>query len=154
MKNYTLGFIFTPEFNRVLLIHKTKPEWQAGKINGIGGKIEEGESPLECIVREVREEAGLATAADKWIYLGEMGSDMWRVYVFATVYRGCMDDAKSPDEEKVEWFDPAALPGNIINNLTWLVPLALDKMRYGEFQDFSMRYHERPAYGRHQHLAS
>ena len=43
MKKYTLGFIFTPALDKVLLVHKISPEWQAGKINGVGGKIEEGE---------------------------------------------------------------------------------------------------------------
>ena len=140
MKKYTLGFIFTPALDRVLLIHKIKPEWQAGKINGVGGKIESGEDSLACMVREVREEAGLETSADQWISLGEMGSEIWRVYVFALVYCGSISDAKSADKEKVEWFDPSALPPNIISNLSWLVPLALDKIKHQEFQSFSVRY--------------
>ena len=140
MKKYTLGFIFTPALDHVLLVHKISPEWQAGKINGVGGKIEEGEDPLACIVREVREEAGLEMRADQWTYTGEMGSDTWRVSVFALVYRGNTSDAKSADKEKVEWFDPSVLPANIISNLGWLVPLALDKIKQQEFQSFSVRY--------------
>ena len=31
MKEYTLGFIFTPALDHVLLVHKISPEWQAGK---------------------------------------------------------------------------------------------------------------------------
>ena len=142
MKEYTLGFIFTPAFDRVLLIHKTHPEWQAGKINGIGGKIEEGEDPFACIVREVREEAGLETSADQWIRLGEMGSDAWRMDVFTLVYSGGMGDARSADKERVEWFDVRALPPNIISNLSWLVPLALDRIKHRAFHDFLVRYDE------------
>jgi len=140
MKNYTLGFIFTPGLDWVLLVHKINPEWQAGKINGIGGKIEDGEESLACMVREVREESGLGTDADKWILLGEMGSGAWRVRVFAFVYRGSMDDARSADKEKVEWFDPNMLPPNVISNLRWLVPLALDKIKHQEFESFSVKY--------------
>ncbi len=141
MKNYTLGFIFTPALDRVLLIHKRNPEWQAGKINGIGGKIEEDEDPLECMVREVREEAGLSTEADKWVFLGEMGSDVWRMHIFALVYEGDMNDARSADKEKVEWFDSGALPSNVLANLRWLIPLAIDRMKHQEFSNFLVKYH-------------
>ncbi|MBI3630915.1 MAG: NUDIX domain-containing protein [Candidatus Sungbacteria bacterium] len=71
MKNYTLGFIFTPSLGRVLLVHKLNPEWQAGKINGGGGKMEAGENPLTCIVREVREETGLITNELRKLFYSE-----------------------------------------------------------------------------------
>jgi len=140
MKRYTLGFIFTPALDRVLLVHKISPEWQAGRINGIGGKMEEGETPLACIVREVREETSLITDASKWIYLGEMGSDMWHMHVFTLVYGGDITDAKNVDKEKVEWFSPGDLPSDVLSNLRWLVPLALDKIRHQEFGGFSVKY--------------
>ena len=59
MKNYTVAFIFTPSLDKVLLIHKISPEWQRGKLNGIGGKIEPNETNLACIIREVKEETNL-----------------------------------------------------------------------------------------------
>lgn len=145
MNNYTLGFIFTPSLDRVLLVHKISPEWQAGKINGIGGKIEEGEDPLTCIVRETQEEAALITNPSKWVYLGEMGSDTWRMHVFALIYDGNINDAKSADKEKVEWFDPNALPPDvIISNLHWLVPLTIDRIKHQEFESFSVKYRQAP----------
>lgn len=43
------------------MIHRTKKpnDMHAGKWNGLGGKLEPGESPEECAVREVYEESGL-----------------------------------------------------------------------------------------------
>ena len=38
------------------MIHRNKRE---GKRNGIGGKFEPGEGPLDCVTREVQEEAGV-----------------------------------------------------------------------------------------------
>jgi 8-oxo-dGTP diphosphatase len=52
----TLLFVF--DGPRVLLIRKLRG-LGAGKINAPGGRIEPGESALECAVREVREETGV-----------------------------------------------------------------------------------------------
>ena len=49
----TLMFVFRD--NEVLLIHK-KRGLGKGKINGPGGKLESGESLLECAIRETEEE--------------------------------------------------------------------------------------------------
>ena len=43
-KYYVAGFLFSYDLKRVALIQKTKPAWQAGRHNAVGGKIEEGET--------------------------------------------------------------------------------------------------------------
>uniref|UniRef100_UPI003D135A46 8-oxo-dGTP diphosphatase n=1 Tax=Haliangium sp. TaxID=2663208 RepID=UPI003D135A46 len=47
--------VFVIRAGAVLLIHK-KRGLGAGKINGPGGKLDPGETPLACAVREVEEE--------------------------------------------------------------------------------------------------
>ena len=46
---------------RYLMMHRTKKDGDenAGKWIGVGGHMEEGESPDECILREITEETGL-----------------------------------------------------------------------------------------------
>lgn len=46
---------------RTLMLHRIKKvnDMHAGKWNGLGGKVEGGESPEECAIREVWEESGL-----------------------------------------------------------------------------------------------
>ena len=56
---YVVGFAFTKDLKRVLLINKNKPEWQKGLLNGVGGKIEGKETPLEAMRREAIEEVGI-----------------------------------------------------------------------------------------------
>lgn len=58
----TLMFIVDEERDQVLLIRK-KRGLGAGKINGPGGKMDEGETSLECAIRETQEELGV-TAFD------------------------------------------------------------------------------------------
>lgn len=43
------------------MIHrvKKKNDMHSGKWNGLGGKFNAGESPEECVIREVKEESGL-----------------------------------------------------------------------------------------------
>ena len=48
-----------------LMLHRVKKanDMHQGKWNGLGGKLEPGETPEECAIREIREEAGLQVNA-------------------------------------------------------------------------------------------
>ena len=64
---------------RWLLLHRTKKQHDpnAGKWIGVGGKFEPGESPDDCVCREVREETGLVLT--RWQFRGIVTfvSDTW-----------------------------------------------------------------------------
>lgn len=128
MKEFSLGFIFNATGDRVLLVHKQKPEWQAGKINGIGGKLEEGETPEECIARETFEEARLTIPSQAWIFLGLKSETSATIHIFMTIYEGDTSDAQKGDYEEVEWFPTDNLPENCIPNLWWMIPFAQEQM--------------------------
>ena len=68
MKNTTLCYI--EKDGKYLMLHRTKKENDENKDKwvGIGGKFEEGESPFDCIRREITEETSLF--AKKLCYRG------------------------------------------------------------------------------------
>lgn len=129
MQTYACGLLFSPDRTRVLLIRKRRPAWQAGKLNGLGGKIEPGESPLEAMRREFREEAGL-DIADWQEVLALSGPDDagsgvgWRGHFFRAF--GDLDAAQPMTDEQLERHPVHALPRDLIPNLHWMIPLMLD----------------------------
>ena len=139
MKRYSLGFVFNGSLDKVLLMHKLKPEWQAGKLNGLGGKVEEGETALSCISREIQEESGLVIPCDQWKFIGELNGEDWTTGVYGAIYHGPTEDAKSIEKEPINWFNPSTLPENIIPNLSWLVPLTIEKLKNEISTDFTTR---------------
>ena len=76
--NYVLAFIYDQSGN-ILLIRKNRPEALAGKLNGIGGKVEENELPIAAILREVKEETDLDIDSNLLNYLGSFANSIWSV---------------------------------------------------------------------------
>lgn len=126
-KEYTLAHIFDPSLSKVLLIHKNRPEWQAGKMNGIGGKLEVGETTFEGISREVWEETGLRIPITKWQHVIDLEAKDWVVHIFTTTYKD-LSKAISKTDEEVEVCNVSSLPSSIVPNLAWEIPICKDAL--------------------------
>jgi len=97
MQNYVLGFAFDNE-RRVALIKKKRPEWQAGRWNGIGGSIELHETAYEAMIREFYEETGLRLI--NWRKVATMRCpDVWRCEVYTTEEKLVSEACTQTDEE-------------------------------------------------------
>ena len=121
-----VGFFFDNELNKVVLIKKNRPVWQKGKINGVGGHVEDGEKPVEAMVREFKEEAGLRMPDFAWTEFLILTDDKeWCVHFFRTF--GSAHLTRSMTDEKLTRPDINELPENVIYNLNWIIPMALDK---------------------------
>ena len=140
MQLYSLGFVFDVSLTKVLLMHRNRPDWQKGKLNGIGGKVEEGEDNLGCMVRETFEETGLLLTPDEWTNYASIKDTYGFVEVYATVYKGSLTDAKTAEDQKIEWIQISTLPDNVIKNLTWLIPAGLDKVENKSFKKILVEY--------------
>lgn len=66
--------VYARHGDEVLMVHRNAPDrpgdYHAGKWNGLGGKLELDESPLEAARRELREESGLDVSESAFRSLG------------------------------------------------------------------------------------
>ncbi len=85
----TLGYIISPDGKKTLLVHRNRRnnDQHLGKYNGLGGKMEPGEDIIECISREIYEEAGISCkdivlrGTINWTGFGPNGED-WFGFIF------------------------------------------------------------------------
>lgn len=98
MKLATLCYV--RKDGKTLMIHRVKKQndLHAGLWNGIGGKFDAGESPENCVIREVREESGLEIKNPKlkgFLTFADFGGEDWYVFVFvAREFSGDLIDSK------------------------------------------------------------
>lgn len=93
--------------DKTLMLHriKKKNDIHEGKWNGLGGKFEHGETPEECVIREVKEESGLVITDPKlhgFITFPMFdGKKDWYVFLFtAKNFEGELIDSH---EGRLEW---------------------------------------------------
>ncbi|MFH1420379.1 MAG: 8-oxo-dGTP diphosphatase [Candidatus Aenigmatarchaeota archaeon] len=128
---------------KVLLIKK-KRGIGAGKFNGPGGRIEEGEDVISSAVREVKEELGITPMNVELIGLNKFTinrSPFMDVYVLkASDFIG---EPRETDEAIPHWFDVSALPfDNMWKDDPFWMPLMLEGKRFmGKF-DFTSMFEE------------
>lgn len=106
MKNTTLCYI--ERGSDYLMLHRVKKELDENKDKwiGIGGKFEAGESPEDCLRREVLEETGLTLRS--WRYRGIVTfvSDEWGTeYMHLFTSSDYSGNIKECDEGNLEWID-------------------------------------------------
>ena len=154
MTRYVLGFVFDADYRNILLMRKKWPPWQEGMINGLGGKIEEGETPRQAMEREIREETcgklvecsssvgpfgklvvwnSKKPVAEVWLFHGQIASE----------FPLELDHVETPEGSLVvmrmemftrHLFDDQT--GLLVPNLRYLVPMAYTRARSTGFCSF------------------
>lgn len=112
MKNTTLCYL--ERGGCYLMLHRTKKEQDenAGKWVGVGGKLEPGESPDACLVREVKEETGFTLHG--WRFRGVVSflSDIYeaeQMFLFTSeAFSGVLHEC---DEGELAWVEKEKVPG-------------------------------------------
>lgn len=105
MKLATL--VYVRRDDSTLMLHRIRKanDMHAGKWNGLGGKLEGGESPEACAVREVQEESGLTIRSPvlrgMLTFPGFANDEDWYAFVFlAKEFSGTLIDS---NEGVLEW---------------------------------------------------
>jgi 8-oxo-dGTP diphosphatase len=128
------ALLFDPLFKFVVLIRKTKPAWQAGKLNCVGGKIEPGETPEEAVRREFCEETGLDVPVWYRFLDLDLVRDNGELICFYSVGNVGQVETTTEETVTVQLVDMLMLRPEIetIPNLRWMVQMALSFAKYGE----------------------
>lgn len=130
MISAVLGFMFCPMKGHVVLLKKKRPDDQRGKFNGVGGKVEDGESAPAAMVREFMEETGVETKQEDWELVVLLKNDAWHVSVYRT-FSDSVYAARSMSDENVAIVDVEYLfEFPTMRNTRWLVPFCLDDSPY------------------------
>ena len=114
MKMTTLCYI--EKEGKYLMLHRVKKhhDINAGKWIGVGGHVENGETPEECLLREVKEETGLVLTAYRLrglvTFLSDVGEPELMCVFTADAFDGEMIECDEGELAWVEKSDVLALP--------------------------------------------
>ena len=100
----TLCYLKRDGYTLMVYRNKKENDIHQGKWNGLGGKFEDGESPEECVRREILEESGLSIRDPKLcglLMFPKFKGNDWYVFVF-TAHDFTGELSESP-EGKLEW---------------------------------------------------
>ena len=138
MKLATLCYL--TKNGRTLMLHRVKKQDDVheGKWNGLGGKFEPGESPEDCVKREILEEAGLKIKSPRLkgvlTFPDFAKGEDWYVFVFtASRFTGRLLDS---DEGNLAWIkDKDLLKLNLWEGDRVFLPLLRKRGHFsGKFQ--------------------
>ena len=130
----TLGYVLTPDRQRVLMVHRNaRPnDAQFGKFNGLGGKLEANEDIVTGMGRELQEEAGIVATelhlrgTISWPGFGKHGEDWFGFIFLITAFTGEVWD-RCPEGE-LSWVPLAEIETlNLWPGDRYFLPLVFDE---------------------------
>jgi len=153
--SYVVGLLFHgPDDDRsLIMVHKMRgPSFNIDRLNGVGGKVENGEFPMDAMVREFHEETGVLVPAASWSWfltLNVSGATPESTVVFYRSFIHAEPSWRTAEDERIYsvplrtistspetwlWHDMAFSQG-----LAWQIPMALNskakEARVTEYHD-------------------
>lgn len=104
-KNYVVIMLFNKSYTKVLLVKRSKNPYK-GCWNGIGGKIENAETPIEAAIRECKEETGISMNTPKLLVTYVYPKDnIMNSHTNLNVIYDCVDEVSVADNKEghYEW---------------------------------------------------
>lgn len=132
IQEYVLVFPRTyASHEKILLVQKDRPMWQRGRLNLVGGHVEQGETAVDAAVRELSEESGLGILGHP-SHIGTIEASHCVIFVVQVLVGIDQKIAPRPEEtEKVSWYywDQVRNDPRLITNLKTIIPLCMSGMR-------------------------
>jgi len=141
MKNYVTTLLLLRKDNKILLAMK-KRGFGEGKYNGVGGKLEEGETPEQAMLRETKEEINITpTKYEKVAIIDFLEYNKGEQFTLTFHLYLATDWDKEPEETeemKPEWFDIDKIPyDNMFPDDKYWLPLILEGKKIKAFFEFN-----------------
>ena len=118
-----VGFLFSSDQKRIVVIHKNRPEHLAGRVIVPGGKVEPGESPLQALIREWKEETDVQI--NRWTEFLLHQTPELDIFGFMHFSTARVNRCKTITDELIEVVEVAKLPSNMLPNARWMIHMAL-----------------------------
>ena len=112
MINCTLCYLESDR-GEYLMLHRVKKQNDVNhdKWIGVGGKFEDGESPEECLLREVEEETGFALTDYRYRGIITFVAEGWPTeYIHLFTAAGWTGEMRECDEGDLEWVPKDQVP--------------------------------------------
>lgn len=124
-KHYVVGFLLDICLDKVVLIRKLRPDYQHGKLNGVGGKVGDKiayETPENAMRREFLEEAGMDIP--KWNHFFTLSTEHSVLWFFWAT--GEVQNAFTNTDEEIGVYGVASImdASDTMPNIKWLIQMA------------------------------
>jgi len=137
MKKATLCLLLK---NDEILLAMKKRGFGVGKWNGVGGKVEEGESIKSAAIRELSEEIGVVAAEDNLEEVGDIkfyftDKPEWAQHMHVFVVRNWEEEPTESEEMRPQWYKLREIPYDSMwaDDKHWLPLVLAGKKVEGEF---------------------
>ena len=99
--------IYLEKDNKYLMLYrnKKKNDMNQGKWLGVGGHVEEGETPLEAVIRETKEETGLDLKSAEYRAIISFVNDDYVEIIYQYTSSDFTGEVIDCDEGELKWID-------------------------------------------------
>lgn len=125
---------------KILLQRRFNTGYEDGKYSMVAGHVDKGETFTQCLIREVKEEAGIMLSSDdlKVAHVmhrnsgTEENNERVDVFFVAGKWDGEIENKEQNKCDDLSWFDLNSLPDNIIPYVKQAIDCIKNKVFYSE----------------------
>ena len=126
--------------NKILLLRRFNTGYEDGKYSMVAGHVDKGETFIQCIIREAKEEAGIILKQEdlKAAHVicrnsgTEENNERVDIFFVAEKWDGKIENREPNKCDDLSWFDLDNLPNNVIPYIKQAIDCIKNKTFYSE----------------------